>query len=69
LGLAAWRKDKNVIGYGHSGGEYGSGCVLYHFPEKDIAVFMGVDVCTLISSPAATTAGKIRDRILASLLD
>jgi D-alanyl-D-alanine carboxypeptidase len=69
LGLAAWRKDKNVIGYGHSGGGYGAGCVLYHFPEKDITVFMGVNVCTLISSPAATTAGEIRDRILAILLN
>jgi D-alanyl-D-alanine carboxypeptidase len=69
LGLAAWRRDQKVIGYGHSGGGYGAGCILYHFPEQDITVFMAVNVCTLVSSPAATTAGKIRDSIVDALLN
>jgi D-alanyl-D-alanine carboxypeptidase len=69
LGLSAWRKHKEVIGYGHSGGGYGAGCILYHFPEQDVTIFMGVNVCTLVSSPAATRAGKVRDSILRVLLN
>lgn len=62
LGLD-YAKEKNVIGWGHSGGGLGAGCILYHYPEKDVTIFLGVNMCTLLESPATDQIEKMRVEI------
>lgn len=62
LGLA----QANVQGataYGHTGGGLGAGCELYYFPEKNIYVFLAINLGTVTDSPLHEGAGKVRDKI------
>ncbi len=55
--------DKTNIGWGHSGGGLGAGCILYHYPEHDVTLFLGVNLCTLLDSPATDQIQKMREEI------
>ena len=62
LGLA-YHLEGDEWGFGHSGGGLGAGCILYHFPEKDVTVFLGVNMCTLLEGPATDQIEKLRREI------
>lgn len=64
LGLD-YTKDNDIVGWGHSGGGLGAGCILYHYPEKDVTIFLGVNMCTLLEGPATDQIEKMRDEIYA----
>jgi D-alanyl-D-alanine carboxypeptidase len=54
--------------YGHSGGGIGAGCHLYYFPERDIYMFIGINLGTVTESPLHDRATKTIDRIYKALL-
>ena len=56
-------------GYGHSGGGVGAGCQLYYFPEKNIYLFVGVNLGTLTESPLHQAVEKVIDRIYTTLFE
>jgi D-alanyl-D-alanine carboxypeptidase len=62
LGLA-YHLEGEQWGFGHAGGGLGAGCILYHFPEKDVTVFLGVNMCTLLEGPATDQIEKMRKEI------
>lgn len=55
-------------GMGHSGGGLGSGTQLYYFPEKDLYVFMGINLGTVTASPIHEKAEEILEHIYQVLL-
>ena len=55
--------------YGHSGGGIGAGCQLYYFPEKNVYMFIGINLGTVTESPLHTKAEKTVERIYSTLLD
>lgn len=55
--------------YGHSGGGIGAGCQLYYFPEKNLYVFMGINLGTVTDSPLHAAAAKTLDSIYRILLE
>ncbi len=56
-------------GYGHSGGGVGAGCQLYYFPEKNIYLFVGVNLGTLTESPLHQAVEKVIEKIYSTLLN
>ncbi|MFZ6011813.1 MAG: serine hydrolase domain-containing protein [Bacteroidota bacterium] len=54
--------------YGHSGGGIGAGCQLYYFPEKNIYVFVGINLGTVTDSPLHDAVSKTVDKIYEVLL-
>lgn len=62
LGLD-YAEERKVIGWGHSGGGLGAGCILYYYPEKDVTIFLGVNMCTLLEGPATDQIEKMRTEI------
>lgn len=67
LGLD-YTEINGYAGYGHSGGGIGAGCELYYFPEKDIYVFVGINLGTVTESPLHEDASKIREKLFDILL-
>lgn len=63
LGLN-YHTQQGVDGYGHAGGGLGAGCALFHYPEKDVTLFLGVNMCTLIEGPATDQIEKMREEII-----
>jgi D-alanyl-D-alanine carboxypeptidase len=65
--------DYNVvrgkIQQGHSGGGIGAGCQLYYFPEKDLYIFIGINLGTVTDSPLHTNVSKTLDKVYQILLD
>ena len=55
-------------GMGHSGGGLGSGTQLYYFPEKELYVFMGINLGTVTASPIHEKGEKILEEIYQILL-
>lgn len=55
-------------GMGHSGGGLGSGTQLYYFPEKDLYVFMGINLGTVTASPIHEKGETILEEIYQILL-
>jgi D-alanyl-D-alanine carboxypeptidase len=55
-------------GMGHSGGGLGSGTQLYYFPEKDLYVFMGINLGTVTASPIHKKGEEILEEIYQILL-
>lgn len=68
LGLDYAEFNGNV-GYGHSGGGIGAGCQLYYFPEKNLYVFIGINLGTVTDSPIHKPAESILNQIYSILLD
>jgi len=56
-------------GMGHSGGGIGAGCQLYFFPEKNIYVFLTINLGTVTDSPIHKNAEKVLDQIYQVLLN
>lgn len=67
LGLG-YTTEANLEGYGHGGSGLGAGCSLYHFPQKDLTVFIGVNISTLIPSNATDQLSKMKKEIYQALL-
>ncbi len=57
------------IGYGHSGGGIGAGCQLYYFPEKDVCVFVAINLGTVTDSPIHKKAESVIEEFYAALLN
>ncbi len=56
-------------GYGHSGGGIGAGCQLYYFPDKNVYVFLSINLGTVTDSPLHEANEKAIDKIYHILLD
>ncbi|KAA9349812.1 serine hydrolase domain-containing protein [Larkinella humicola] len=56
------------LAYGHGGAGLGAGCALYHFPEKQLYVFMGTNMGTLTDGPYVRKVGEMKDQLLDLLL-
>jgi D-alanyl-D-alanine carboxypeptidase len=54
--------------YGHSGGGIGAGCQLYYFPEKNLYVFIGINLGTVTDSPIHKQASPTIDKLYEVLL-
>ncbi|GEO09254.1 serine hydrolase domain-containing protein [Segetibacter aerophilus] len=67
LGLVRYEAG-GLMGYGHSGGGIGGGCILLYVPEKKIYIFMATNVGTLFGGNLAQKADDMKNEILASLL-
>jgi D-alanyl-D-alanine carboxypeptidase len=67
LGLS-YKSELNIEGYGHGGSGLGAGCSLYHFPQKDVTVFIGVNISTLIPSSATDALGQMKQEIYKVIL-
>jgi D-alanyl-D-alanine carboxypeptidase len=55
-------------GIGHSGGGLGSGCQLYYFPEKDVYIFLAVNLGTVTQSPIHKEVESLLDEIYQVIL-
>jgi D-alanyl-D-alanine carboxypeptidase len=54
--------------YGHSGGGIGAGCQLYFFPEKNVYVFLGINLGTVTDSPLHIEMTKAIDQLYEVIL-
>ncbi len=66
LGLTEIAGHKAI---GHSGGGIGAGCELRYFPEKDIYVFVGINIGTVTESPLHISLAQKREELFQALLD
>lgn len=60
---------QGIQGIGHSGGGLGSGSQLYYFPQKEMYVFLSINLGTVTQSPIHKQAEKILDEIYQVLLN
>lgn len=59
----------NHIAYGHSGGGLGAGSELYYFPDKEIYVFVAINLGTVTGSPLHIKASEARENLFDALLN
>ncbi len=59
---------QGITGIGHSGGGLGSGSQLYYFPQKDLYVFLAINLGTVTQSPIHKAAEKLLDEIYRVIL-
>ncbi len=55
-------------GYGHSGGGIGAGCELYFFPEKNVYVFVAINLGTVTESPLHESVLRSKDKMYEAIL-
>lgn len=55
-------------GYGHGGAGIGAGCGLYYFPAKNLYVFVGTNIGTLIDGPIVQKVDELKGKLLEVLL-
>jgi D-alanyl-D-alanine carboxypeptidase len=67
LGLAH-ATFKGHVAYGHSGGGIGAGCQLYYFPQKNLYMFVAVNLGTVTDSPLHQQVEKTLDKLYTALL-
>lgn len=67
LGLA-YATVNGQVAYGHTGGGLGAGCELYYFPQKDIYMFIAINLGTVTDSPLHKNAEKTLDKLFEGLL-
>jgi len=67
LGLVHYEAG-GLVGFGHSGGGIGAGCVLIYVPSKKTYLFMATNLGVLIESDLSKKADAMKDEILATLL-
>lgn len=53
---------------GHSGGGLGAGCELYYFPEKELYMFIGINLGTVTYSPLHDKIALIRQAVFDRML-
>lgn len=61
----------NIAGHtaiGHSGGGIGAGCELRYFPDKDVYVFVAINLGTVTDSPLHQRAERAKDLLFEVLL-
>ena len=68
LGLT-YRTHKDNWGYGHGGSGIGAGAILYHFPAKDVTIFIGVNIGTLLEGPFNDLYEKMKIELLDVILE
>ncbi|MEI6138023.1 MAG: serine hydrolase domain-containing protein [Mariniphaga sp.] len=68
LGLA-YRTQNNNWGYGHGGSGIGAGAILFYFPEKDVTIFVGVNIGTLIEGHYKVLYDNMKDELLNIVLE
>lgn len=56
------------IAYGHSGGGLGAGCDLKYFPEKDLYMFVAINMGTVTESPIHANLEKSHEQLFMVLL-
>ena len=59
----------NVPGYGHGGAGAGAGCGLYYFPSKNLYVFLGTNIGTLIDGPIVQKVAELKIKMLDIVLN
>jgi D-alanyl-D-alanine carboxypeptidase len=67
LGLVHYEAG-GLVGFGHSGGGIGAGCVLIYVPSKKTYLFMATNLGVLIESDLSKKADMMKDEILGALL-
>ncbi|HSZ33439.1 MAG TPA: serine hydrolase domain-containing protein [Puia sp.] len=67
LGLVHYEAG-GLVGFGHSGGGIGAGCVLIYVPSKKTYLFMATNLGVLIESDLSKKADNMKDEILGALL-
>jgi len=67
LGLS-YRKYGDHVAYGHSGGGIGAGCELNYFPDKNLYVFIAINIGTVTASPLHEGLGVVREKIYTDIL-
>jgi D-alanyl-D-alanine carboxypeptidase len=68
LGLA-YNTIAGHTAIGHSGGGIGAGSELYYFPEKNLYMFIAINLGTVTESSLHEKAGQARDRIFEILMN
>ena len=68
LGLG-YTKIAGHTAIGHSGGGIGAGCELRYFPEKDLYMFVGINIGTVTESPLHISLAQKREELFQALLD
>lgn len=68
LGLG-YGSEAGIEGYGHSGAGLGAGCILRYFPEKQTYVFMAVNTSTFFDGPYTDRILKMKDELMAVILE
>ncbi len=56
------------IAYGHSGGGLGAGCDLKFFPEKNLYMFVAINIGTVTESPIHANLEKSHEQLFIALL-
>lgn len=57
-----------VEGYGHGGAGAGAGCGLYYFPSKNIYIFLGTNIGTLVDGPIVQKVNELKSKVLELIL-
>ncbi|MBQ4819877.1 serine hydrolase domain-containing protein [Aquimarina sp. MMG016] len=57
------------ISYGHTGGGIGAGSELRYFPDKNIYMFVGINLGTVTESPLHKGIAPARDKLFKTLLE
>ena len=60
---------KGYTDYGHTGGGIGASCLLSYYPEKDVFIFLGINIGTSIYSPVFDNLEDKINAILDILLE
>ena len=55
-------------GYGHGGAGIGAGCGLYYFPDRNIYVFLGTNIGTLVDGPIVRKVDELKKNIIEVVL-
>ncbi|TAI48696.1 serine hydrolase domain-containing protein [Flagellimonas allohymeniacidonis] len=55
--------------YGHTGGGLGAGCELRYFPDKELYMFIAINIGTVTESPLHVKLVEIRDKLYQTLLE
>src|SRR6185295_10458275 len=67
LGLVHYAAG-GLVGYGHSGGGIGAGCILMYIPAKRLYVFIATNIGTLFEGSLPAKANQLKDELLGTLL-
>ncbi len=57
-----------IEGYGHGGAGAGAGCGLYYFPSKNVYVFLGTNIGTLVDGPIVQKVNELKSKVLELIL-
>jgi D-alanyl-D-alanine carboxypeptidase len=56
------------MGYGHGGAGIGAGCGLYYFPDRNVYVFLGTNIGTLVDGPIVRKVDELKKKIIEVVL-